>query len=129
MLPDLSGDISPLCGLKRETELASFWKGTLLSCAVTMCAGALLFADHVEAQSKAVPTVATVCEPCHGLDGIGRDVEVPNIAGQHSIYLRNQLLAFKKGQHRHPEMRYIARELNEREIDELVVYYSTLPPP
>jgi len=48
--------------------------------------------------------------PCHGLDGIGHDVEIPNIAGQHSVYLRNQLLAFKKGQRKHPEMRYIARE-------------------
>jgi cytochrome c553 len=39
-----------------------------------------------------------------------------------------QLLAFKKGQRKHPEMRYVARELTELELDELVVYYSTLPP-
>ena len=92
--------------------------------AVGMCA---LLANHAEAQPR-VPTVATVCAPCHGLDGIGHDVEIPNIAGQHSIYLRKQLLAFKKGQRKHPEMRYVARELTERELDELVVYYSTLPP-
>jgi len=47
----------------------------------------------VEAEPKAAPAVATVCAPCHGLDGIGHDVEVPNIAGQHSVYLREQLLA------------------------------------
>jgi len=122
------GPTNGRCAPYKGTELASFWKGTLLSCAVTMCASALLFPGPVEAQPKAVPTVATVCEPCHGLDGIGRDIEVPNIAGQHSIYLRNQLLAFKKGQRKHPEMRYIARELTEWEIDKLVVYYSTLPP-
>jgi len=80
------------------------------------------------AQSKAAPAVAEVCAPCHGLDGIGRDVEVPNIAGQHSIYLREQLLAFKSGRRKHPEMQYVGRRLNEREIDELVVYYSTLMP-
>ena len=48
---------------------------------------------------------------------------------QHNIYLRNQLLAFKKGQRKHPEMLYLAREMTERAIDELVVCYSTLPPP
>ena len=65
--------------------------------------------------------------PCHGLDGIGHDVEIPNIAGQHSSYLRNQLMAFKKRERKHPEMRSIAPALSEKEIDELVAYYSTLP--
>jgi len=60
---------------------------------------------------------------------VGRDVEIPNIAGQHSAYLRNQLLAFKRGQRRHPEMRYVAHELTEQDIDELAQYYSALPPP
>ena len=55
----------------------------------------MLCSNSVEAEPKATPAVATVCAPCHGLDGIGHDVEVPNIAGQHSVYLREQLLAFK----------------------------------
>ena len=108
--------------------MASLTRGIFLGCVVGIGALPLICLDHVEAQSKAVPKIATVCAPCHGLDGIGHDVEVPNIACQHSIYLRNQLLAFKKGQRKHPEMQYIGRELNDRELDELVVYYSTLPP-
>jgi cytochrome c553 len=88
---------------------------------------ALLFSIGAQAESPAMPTVASVCAPCHGLDGVGRDVEVPNIAGQHSIYLREQLLAFKSGRRKHPEMYFVGRHLTDREIDELVVYYSTLP--
>ena len=65
--------------------------------------------------------------PCHGLDGIGHDVDVPNIGGQHSVYLRQQLLAFKSGRRKHPEMYFIGRHLTDRDIDELVDYYSTLP--
>jgi cytochrome c553 len=42
---------------------------------------AMLGPISVEAEPKAVPAVATVCAPCHGLDGIGHDVEVPNIQG------------------------------------------------
>jgi cytochrome c553 len=83
----------------------------------------------VEAEPNAAPAVATVCAPCHGLDGIGHDVEVPNIAGQHSVYLRGQLLAFKSGRRKHPEMYFVGRHLTDREIDELVIYYSTLLSP
>jgi cytochrome c553 len=67
-----------------------------------------------------------VCAPCHGVDGAGGDVEKPNLAGQKSIYLRKQLLAFRAGKRKHPDMN-LARDLTDREIDQLVVYYSTLP--
>jgi len=110
----------------KETEMVSLTKFMMLNCAVSM--GYLISPNHAGAQPRAVPTVVTVCAPCHGLDGIGRDVEVPNIAGQQSIYLRSQLMAFRKGQRQHPEMRHLARDLTDREIDELVVYYSTLAP-
>jgi len=69
---------------------------------------ALLDPHSAATQPRMVPRVASVCAPCHGLDGIGHDVEIPNIAGQHSIYLRNQLMTFKKRQRKHPEMRSIA---------------------
>lgn len=84
---------------------------------------------HVEVASAQTntPAIATVCEPCHGIDGTGGDVEKPNLAGQKSIYLREQLLAFRTGKRKHPEMKSIARDLSDREIDQLVIYYSTLP--
>lgn len=86
-----------------------------------------LGSNYAAAQTGTAPRVASICVPCRGLDGIGHDVEIPNIAGQHSSYLRNQLMAFKKRERKHPEMRSIAPALSEKEIDELVVYYSTLP--
>jgi cytochrome c553 len=97
--------------------------GSILSISAMLCPIA------AEAQPKTSPAVAAVCAPCHGLDGVGRDVEVPNIAGQHGMYLREQLSAFKNGRRKHPEMYFVGRHLTDREIDELVVYYSTLPPP
>ena len=81
------------------------------------------------AQTARPPAIVTVCAPCHGADGTGGDVEKPNLAGQKSIYLRRQLLAFRTGKRKHPEMRTIARDLTDREIDQLVVYYSTLIAP
>ena len=51
------------------------------------------------------------CIPCHGLDGIGRDAEIPNLAGQNEAYLLNQLRAFHQGRRPHKEMLYISRNL------------------
>ena len=80
------------------------------------------------AQASHVPAVVTVCAPCHGSDGAGGDVEKPNLAGQKSIYIRRQLEAFRAGRRKHPKMRSIVRDLTDREIDQIVIYYSTLAP-
>jgi cytochrome c553 len=80
------------------------------------------------AQNGRAPAIVTVCVPCHGVGGAGSDVEVPNLAGQNSIYLRRQLESFRAGRRKHPDMGPTARELTSREIDQLVIYYSTLPP-
>lgn len=93
-----------------------------LSCAILATATA-------DAQTRRAPAIVSVCAPCHGADGTNGDVEKPNLAGQKSIYLRRQLQAFRSGQRRHPDMKTISRALTDREIDQIVVYYSTLVPP
>jgi len=71
--------------------------------------------------------VAT-CAPCHGFEGIGKDVEIPNLAGQHDVYLSYQLRAFRSGKRKHPDMSFMARKLTDAEINALATYYSGLPP-
>ena len=91
----------------------------------------LLCLAHVgsaSAQTSNPPAIVEVCTPCHGTNGTGGDVEKPNLAGQKSIYIREQLLAFRSGKRKHPDMKSIARDLSDREIDQLVIYYSTLSP-
>jgi cytochrome c553 len=68
------------------------------------------------------------CVPCHGLDGIGRDAEVPNIAGQNEVYLLNQLRAFKQGKRPHKEMLFMSRHMNDEDMQSLAAYYAGLPP-
>lgn len=85
-------------------------------------------AGIASAQTSNPPAIVEVCTPCHGIDGTGGDVEKPNLAGQKSIYIREQLLAFRSGKRKHPDMKLIARDLSDREIDQLVIYYSALPP-
>lgn len=91
------------------------------------CASPLIGMQPACAQSPRLLEIVSVCAPCHGKDGRSGTVEVPNLAGQRSIYLREQLAAFQSGRRKHPEMKVVARELTDREIDQIVIYYSTLP--
>jgi cytochrome c553 len=98
---------------------------------IAIALGCFCLAVEVEPADaqRGIPAIVGVCAPCHGADGTGGDVEKPNLAGQKSIYIRQQLEAFRAGRRKHPEMKSFARELTNREIDQLVVYYSTLSPP
>lgn len=102
-----------------------------LSCATLVFFGTVLSASwqHTGAQSAGPPSIVKVCTPCHGVSGQGHDVETPTLAGQSGIYLYNQLIAFRTGTRKHPVMKSIARDLTDREIEQIVTYYSILPPP
>lgn len=79
---------------------------------------------------RAEPRRITIeaCARCHGEDGVARDGEVPNLAGQNERYLYNQIMAFRSGSRKHQEMRYMARELTPAEIADMAAYYAALPP-
>lgn len=67
------------------------------------------------------------CAACHGEDGVGKDVEIPNLAGQHEVYLYRQLQHFKSGKRAHKEMRFESRQLSDTDMQALAHYYSQLP--
>ena len=67
------------------------------------------------------------CAACHGAEGIAKDVEIPNLAGQHDRYLVTQLQNFRSGKRPHKEMRYMARSISLAEAQALSAYYASLP--
>lgn len=97
---------------------------------ILLLSGGVVLAATGQGRAQATPPpVVALCAPCHGPDGGSGNVEVPNLAGQHSIYLYAQLRAFRAGRRKHPDMKGVAGDLTDREIEQIVVYYSTLPPP
>lgn len=74
-----------------------------------------------------LPVILSECAACHGADGVGRDVEIPNLAGQHERYLYLQLQNFKSGKRPHKEMRYESRHLTDEEMRDVSHYYAQLP--
>lgn len=96
--------------------------------------GALLAAllagsQPVQAQPATAPPLVLECAPCHGFDGIGQDDGIPNLAGQHRTYLDRQVLAFRSGARRHPEMNFFARQASQDELTTILGYYAGLPRP
>jgi cytochrome c553 len=67
------------------------------------------------------------CAYCHGQDGIAPDRDVPHLAGQNEGYLFNQMMAFRAGQRKHRDMRYLTRLLSVDELQAIAAYYASLP--
>lgn len=111
--------------ITQDGEGASIRPGTA---AVALCVGLLFLAAlAAPAQAEELPTTLAECAACHGLDGIGRNVQIPHLAGQHEHYLYAQLQAFKSGKRAHKEMRYESRQLSDEEMHALAHYYAELP--
>ncbi|MGK9164673.1 cytochrome c [Inquilinus limosus] len=64
------------------------------------------------------------CVACHGLDGLARMPNVPNIAGESPIYLEQQLKAFRSGKRTHPQISTAARPLSDQDIADLAAWYA-----
>lgn len=101
------------------------WSAVAFALVLAAGGGGAAMAQTIDA--AALDALVQQCAPCHGADGIARDTEIPNLAGQHDRYLWTQMMAFRKGTRRHEEMRYMSRHLSEADIAALVAYYSSLP--
>jgi len=102
-------------------------KGTAIRAGIL--ALAVLGAGPARAQSDGlVDLIAEACAPCHGDEGIAKSVDVPNLAGQHNVYLYNQLRAFRTGKRPHKEMRFMSRQMTDDDMRAIADYYAKLPP-
>jgi len=76
---------------------------------------------------KAGRVKADKCAICHGLDGVAKISEAPNLAGQNERYLIAQLSAFQKGDRTNEMMSIVIKDLSPTDIEDLAAYYSAIP--
>ena len=69
---------------------------------------------------------AQKCEVCHGLDGMSKLPEAPNIAGQPEQYLVKQIAAFKTGKRQNEMMSLVVKELSRKDIEDIAAYYAAI---
>lgn len=73
-------------------------------------------------------TKAAMCIGCHGIVGYQATFpevyKVPMISGQGAKYIVAALIAYQKGDRKHPTMRGIAASLTEQDMADLGAYYE-----
>jgi cytochrome c553 len=72
---------------------------------------------------------ADTCGSCHNVNGISSDPAVPHLAGQHVIYLYNELNAYKDGGREDKSMNKAMHFLSEDAMRKVSAYYASLMPP
>jgi cytochrome c553 len=96
------------------------------SLAAVLSATIFLIPAAAHADAAAGKQKAQMCVVCHGLDGIGKTPDAPNLAGESKIYLTKQLAAFRSGERKHEQMSIIAQGLSDEDISNLADWYSSL---
>jgi cytochrome c553 len=75
---------------------------------------------------KAGRAKALMCQACHGIDGLSKVPDAPNIAAQTEPYIVAQLQAFKSGTRKNDAMSVVAPSLSDADIEDLAAYFSAI---
>lgn len=70
---------------------------------------------------------ALLCSVCHGEDGNSKKPEVPNLAGQHPLYLLDQIRKFADGRRKNYVMNSLAKSFSDEDIINLAIFYNSMP--
>ena len=95
-----------------------------------LVAGLVLAICATQAQaagdSAAGKQKALQCQTCHGMDGLSKLPEAPNLAGQVEVYLAKALGDYKSGERKNDMMSVVAPALSETDIADLAAFYAGL---
>lgn len=75
---------------------------------------------------KAGRAKALMCQACHGMDGLSKVPDAPNIAAQIEPYIVAQLQAFKSGARKNDAMSVVVQTLSDADIGDLAAYFSAI---
>jgi cytochrome c553 len=85
------------------------------------CASAQAAGDAAAGKRKALQ-----CQTCHGLDGMSKIPEAPNLAGQPEPYLVKALDDFRHGVRKNDMMSIVAQQLSDADVADLAAYYASI---
>jgi cytochrome c553 len=104
-------------------KLLSLVSAFIVASVTTMAQG-----QDIKGNADVGKTKAAQCIGCHGIVGYQASFpeiyRVPMISGQGAKYISNALLAYQKGERKHPTMGAIAAPLSEQDMADLGAYYS-----
>ncbi|MEP7063299.1 MAG: cytochrome c [Betaproteobacteria bacterium] len=105
-------------------QACTAWPATLLVMSVLLALGS--GAASAAGDVKAGRMRAVMCQACHGVDGMSKVPDAPNIAGQPEAYLATQLQAFKSGARKNETMAVVVSTLSDKDIDDIAAYFAAI---
>jgi cytochrome c553 len=90
--------------------------------AVLAAPGVVMAGDVKAGRQKALQ-----CQACHGLDGMAKLPNAPNLAGQNEAYLVKALNDFRGGIRKNEMMSLVTANLKDADIADLAAYYAAIP--
>lgn len=99
-----------------------FAAAMLVTLALTFTGTASRAADIAKGRAIA----AVKCQMCHGLDGLAKLPQAPNLAGQVQQYLIDQMQAFRSGARKNDMMSLVAPNLSDGDMADLAAYYAAI---
>jgi cytochrome c553 len=76
--------------------------------------------DPVAGKSK-----STLCQGCHGEDGLSVENLIPHLAGQYSGYIQKELRNFQSGARKHQIMSVMAKTINNSDLADIGAYFAS----
>lgn len=99
--------------------------GTL--CIAGIVSLAVASAALAAGDAKAGRKKAQQCQACHGIDGVSRLPDAPNLAGQNEVYLVKSLHDYRMGARKNEVMSVMAPTLSNQDVLDLAAWYSSIP--
>lgn len=91
-----------------------------------LVAGLLLAMPASAADPRAGRAKAIPCQGCHGLDGLSKHPEAPNLAGQIENYLVKSLAEYRSGERKNEMMTIVSKDLSDADIADLSAFYASI---
>ncbi len=68
---------------------------------------------------------STLCQGCHGEDGLSVENLIPHLAGQYSGYIEKELRNFQSGARKHQIMSVMAKTINNSDLADIGAYFAS----
>ncbi|HEX5804914.1 MAG TPA: c-type cytochrome [Macromonas sp.] len=100
----------------------------LMKSLIALSVSILACGVHAAGEAKAGESKAAMCIGCHGIPGYQSSFpeihKVPKLSGQSDKYIVAALMAYQKGERKHPTMRGMAGSLSEQDMADLAAFYA-----
>jgi cytochrome c553 len=70
-------------------------------------------------------TKSSLCQSCHGEDGLSVENLIPHLAGQYSTYIVKELRNFQTGARKHQIMSPMAMTINDADLADIAAYFAS----